>query len=320
MQPTVKKNRSAAIDSLKGVLIILVVIGHVSAPNETIALLVALIYCFHMPAFFVLSSLFVKKSIGKEFKSSFIILIVYVAWFLYSQKNDWRSMPESFLFSNWHHLKNILWFLPALFIFKIITSVAFSNKLLATIGALIGITTILFNNDLQLYASYIPWGVGIAFYMLPCVLLAKWIYTIRVFPENFPEKFQFAIWMTNFIIALALFYRVVPVNISSSYHYKLDFAQFTLPSFGGYALLCSMMISLIGVGKLNMPNNILSWIGNRTMPVFLFHYFFIIQLSRLFSSSTIIGWVACVILPVTASLIVSMILNRISNKFRYIGA
>ncbi|MGK7376577.1 acyltransferase family protein [Planococcus sp. 1R117A] len=54
------KTRLTWVDSVKGFLMILVVIGHYSGPMITDFPLIKYIYWFHMPAFFLLSGLFFK--------------------------------------------------------------------------------------------------------------------------------------------------------------------------------------------------------------------------------------------------------------------
>lgn len=50
------KERITYLDSLKGILIILVMVGHSNPPS----FIYSFIYAFHMPAFFMLSGMFVK--------------------------------------------------------------------------------------------------------------------------------------------------------------------------------------------------------------------------------------------------------------------
>lgn len=61
--------RNNAVDAIKGILIVLVVAGHVPSPatNELIKIFQEWIYIFHMPAFFIVSIYFLNN-ITKEYK------------------------------------------------------------------------------------------------------------------------------------------------------------------------------------------------------------------------------------------------------------
>lgn len=51
------KKRDASIDIMKGILIILVIVGHMTDISNSLR---GMIYSFHMPAFFILAGCFFK--------------------------------------------------------------------------------------------------------------------------------------------------------------------------------------------------------------------------------------------------------------------
>ena len=65
------KQRDAYFDNVKGILILLVVIGHLIEPfylkSKFVESLYTFIYTFHMPAFIFLSGLFFKPDLKKAF-------------------------------------------------------------------------------------------------------------------------------------------------------------------------------------------------------------------------------------------------------------
>ena len=69
-----KTNRSCSADILKGIGIILVVMGHVTHDMP----LKNWIYAFHMPLFFLLSGIFFKPTFENWKKSSKRLLIPYI--------------------------------------------------------------------------------------------------------------------------------------------------------------------------------------------------------------------------------------------------
>ena len=64
----IEKNRNRSIDIMKGLLIVLVVLGHSQAPVHRF------IYLFHMAAFFIISGYLWKDDYSKT-KKSLLILI-----------------------------------------------------------------------------------------------------------------------------------------------------------------------------------------------------------------------------------------------------
>ena len=123
----IEKNRLAAIDILKGIGIVLVVLGH-TVHNE----LNAWIYTFHMPLFFIFAGLFLKPGNDvylKRLKSMLIpyfifVFITYPYWRFVEMR--FRPLPDGFdanahffdIFwqTNEFMFNAVLWFLPCLFI------------------------------------------------------------------------------------------------------------------------------------------------------------------------------------------------------------
>lgn len=134
-----KTNRSCSADILKGIGIILVVMGHVTHDMP----LKNWIYAFHMPLFFLLSGIFFKPTFDNWKKSSKRLLMPYIVFailsFVYWRfiEMKFRPLPNGFD-ANMHVLDifwqtrefrfNVpLWFLPCLFIVQSIGCVLFSK-------------------------------------------------------------------------------------------------------------------------------------------------------------------------------------------------
>lgn len=66
--------RIALFDNIKGLLIVLVVVGHVAHPvhndNPAISCLFDVIYLFHMPLFVFVSGLFAKRAGGGQIQTA----------------------------------------------------------------------------------------------------------------------------------------------------------------------------------------------------------------------------------------------------------
>ena len=118
--------RSDVIDSMKGLGIILVVLGHTVCNS-----LSEWIYSFHMPHFFVISGLFLKEGNNVYLKRAKTILVpylvfaivTYIYWRFLEQKfrplNDSLDVNKHFFDIFWQmnefKFDVVLWFLPCLF-------------------------------------------------------------------------------------------------------------------------------------------------------------------------------------------------------------
>lgn len=130
--------RSIIADVLKGIGIILVVLGHTTQNHY----LSSWIYAFHMPLFFILSGVFFKSSIASIGKCAKRLLMPYLVFavlsFVYWRflEMKFRPLPEGFD-ANMHALDILwqrdqlrfnvpLWFLPCLFLVLTIGFLLFS--------------------------------------------------------------------------------------------------------------------------------------------------------------------------------------------------
>ena len=122
------KQRVEYIDILKGLGIILVVLGHVTLNSD----LYHFIYAFHMPLFFIVSGMFLHdkpRFIRKQAKSLLIPylsfgFLTYVYWWLVESR--FRELPigetffsqfvNLFVPTGTQHCNVVLWFLPCLFL------------------------------------------------------------------------------------------------------------------------------------------------------------------------------------------------------------
>lgn len=122
------KQRLEYIDIVKGIGILLVVLGHVTTNKEVYHF----IYAFHMPLFFIISGMFLHDKpqfIRKQAESLLLPyfsfgLLTYLYWWLIESR--FRELPagETFLlqfinlfFPTETQLCNVvLWFLPCLFL------------------------------------------------------------------------------------------------------------------------------------------------------------------------------------------------------------
>jgi fucose 4-O-acetylase-like acetyltransferase len=319
-------DRSHSIDSIKGMLILFVVAGHVGAPSGNIAipLIQEWIYTFHMPAFFMLGCLFIK-SFKREIKSIFPLLGCYIFWVVLQKRNP-EAVAHAIIHSNWESLNSILWFLPAIISFKLLFSLQFTGALVywrSVLLTIMGLITIYFHREIQVIHNVIPWGFDIAVYLSPAAIAAKLFYNSKqlILERVISDRSKFIMFLLIFSIFSMAFLVRTSLNTFTVWHHRLDMAQFSVPGFEGYFYLTGMMLAMIGVARIKMKGSILSFIGNKSLSIFVFHTYAIGLTSKyLFIVSDNVLWVANIIVAVILSVLFSIVLLKISRHFRYIGA
>lgn len=117
--------RNRSVDAVKGILIFLVVIGHVLLGTLDENIIRYTIYSFHMPAFFFVSGylLDMERLAGQGYWSVLskywkrmlaewsVAWLVYTAYVLRHGNFDWMDVVQN-LYAPFYHL----WFVPALFV------------------------------------------------------------------------------------------------------------------------------------------------------------------------------------------------------------
>ena len=126
---TISRTRVEWLDILKGIAIILVVLGHLPCVNGRSSAYNTLIYSFHMDLFFCISGYtaslsFAHNPSAKKFiwRRILTLLIPYLTWcifrnFLFNAW-DWNSAKNVF-YSVWTG-PGSLWFIPALFFIQMV--------------------------------------------------------------------------------------------------------------------------------------------------------------------------------------------------------
>lgn len=162
-----KNNRIQYIDFVKGIAILLVILGHVmnhGKDNSINQLIYSSIYSFHMPLFFIISGYFLKRStltqttIVKNIKALLIPYLVMggvmCIWQIFHNFDEFCVVDSSCFFGtllvgaryNGNFLVPFIgpiWFLPVLFNAKMITIPLIDRKVgwvLITVLAVISIT------------------------------------------------------------------------------------------------------------------------------------------------------------------------------------
>lgn len=219
-----EQQSSRTIKMVKGIGILLVVLGHTKTPLSTV------IYTFHMPLFFCVSGYlfnyakwhengiaFVKRKTCRLLVPYFVscLLIFYPFWFFvgrhfgedvdanYSPIGEFFGIFFANGFDQWMAFNIPLWFLPCLFlatvIFWVINSISRQN---IGIMAILCIVLSVAGYTIKTY-TILPWGCDIAMvvqvFMFVGLLLRKY---------NFDNKFLCFISILIFVIAIIINGRV----------------------------------------------------------------------------------------------------------------
>ena len=271
------KDRSILFDNLKGILIILVVFGHMinilfkfqHHDSEVISIVWRYMYLFHMPCFIIISGYFSKKySVDGILKKLIIPYIVFNSLFFVMHKNF--TFP---IFAD-----SAMWYMFALCIWRI--SIPYLTKVryifpLSVICALIYDLIGIENENIG--------GVAKVIIFLPFFLIGY--YCTEEHIEKLRSKKGRYIILLIFIVIFGLFVALQSFGIQYTdemLYAKTDSISFDVSGliiFGMRKLsgLLGVIISLLLISIIPTTKTRCSVLGQRTLTIYLFHYLPIIQ-------------------------------------------
>lgn len=270
---TETKSRDYLFDNCKVLLIFLVVVGHFVGPatrdNDFLLALKWVIVSFHMPAFILISGYFSKKTpsfkvLIQKLAIPYVVyeIIYYLLYTFLMHKDTSLALLKP---------KFTLWYLMALFFWRVITPYVkkIPGYLIVTIlaGLLIGFSN-MENNFLT-----IPRALVFYPYFLAGTLLER--ETVTKLRSSKKEKLLSVFGLTAiilFVIFLGLKTRVPMQIFYGRYNYSsmkqemIEGLLWRLLTYGvGFSMTYGMLI-LMTEKKL-----FCSYIGTRTMAIYLFH-------------------------------------------------
>lgn len=275
-----EKQRITYLDSLKGFIILLVIIGHIYPSTNSIKIW---LYSFHMPIFFIISGLLfnydttkdIPSFVNKKIKS---ILIPYVMFSIttislnllisHALTGEIKSQIYSFITGLGIYT---LWFLPALFIsefiFKILHSKIKNKQFLISITIilfLIGLLgkNIYLNTSLKvLYRSFI----GLGFFS----------FGYFIFDHINKVDFSFLTIIASIIVNFIISYFNTIVDL-----WSLNFNNLFLYCF--CSLLGSLSIIFLFKNYTNiLTNKLLIFLGRNSLIVMATHQLIIICINSI---------------------------------------
>lgn len=267
------ETRDTRFDNIKGLLIVLVVLGHTfghfqATVSQTSSIIRTIIYSFHMPVFVFVSGYFSRNFVDYEKLSEKCvkrILVPLIVFHLLKWLVSSRSL-ETLFEPSW-----TLWFLLCLFYWKL------------SIGSIIKLRfPLIFSLMLALLVGFTSMGDTLsasrAFTFLPFFLLGY-----KTTPSSIKRISQSGKAIATLII-MACFSTIIiieKIGISVVDHFYMNssYAAFTeLSIWGGVMLrVYSLIVGFVGIYCMIaiVPGRecVFTKIGNNTMPIYIFHSF-----------------------------------------------
>lgn len=290
------------IDRWKGLLILLVVLGHVAGgggnlwQGEGTSILDGIrevVYAFHMPAFFLLAGMCWQTKDGwAEFlkKKAVRLLVPYfvsavISWLVYDAVyGSWRELGQQTLSilhaGKWpdgagFKCNSVLWFPPVMFVvlvaFRLISSLIHSSSLLPACLLLWFLRAMCYH-----YRWFLdmPWGLDLALWYLPFFIIgtiaSRFLRNAKVWKVGWTALVVFAgVWIA-----------------------KIVFPPYRLASFKGFSYAISLALAgsclSLAVAKsrlwdkscLNWCGRVLAKVGVASMGIMLIHKFPVVALQE----------------------------------------
>jgi len=309
-------NRIFSIDLVKGMLIILVIVGHVLPGSISENPLKAFIYSFHMPVFIAVSGYMLNYrwlldvgffEIFRKYKNRIIIpwLIAFLVYFLFHevQRAEMQMLDNigmELLFPFYH-----LWFIPAFFSWLIMARFIGRSRFIS--GKILLISLII---------SIVTYGLSKNIFSLDFIhhksILMRFIHdTIRpyyfvffVFGIKFKEiipRFPNIKWEIKFFSIFILCFAYLLMKDES--------ISFLIYYFFNLILILWILKT---IAENNFPSvRWIEWLGVNSMGIYLWHVFPIIIVKYFFSTENIVYYYALMVMSILIFFIVYYFLNQI---------
>ncbi len=281
-----QKPREYALDNLRGVLIFLVVLGHlleISIPFRGSIMLYRYIYSFHMPLFMFISGYFVrferKRIAGCYMLAYFVFQTLYI---LFGREVMGDKLEFQYITPYW-----ILWYLATCTYYYLLTPFYDTDNKIAQAALLLGSVILALwagkYTNIGYYATF-----SRAFVFQPWFILGFYCRKNRTALSGVSEKtksvFNGISWT---IVILSLFYlrsdKLSNNMLYGSFSYQeLGYTAITRGLFMVIALGWIVILMEMFRRYFNWKIPLLTTIGKNTWPVFLLHGF-IVKLLRRFA-------------------------------------
>lgn len=313
--------RNPYFDNVRVILIFLVVFGHMIQPFIDQAGLNTIyywIYTFHMPAFILISGFFAKGSSDKEYLAKLVkklllpylaFQIIYTGYYYWIEKPDWNV---GLLYPQWS-----LWFLVSLFCWHLLL-IPFKRLkpgLGISLSFAIGITIGYFSEIGHLFS------LSRTFVFFPFFLAGYWMTESNL--ANLKKK---SVKVMSVVV-------MILVGFMISFGPSLDigwllgskpYAELGVNWSGGWIRLILYFVSFVMTMSLLslVPKQHVkgfTYIGTRTLPIYLLHGFFIqyFRKMNLFSANNGIDIFILLVTTIGIVYLLSVVGERVKVKVQY---
>lgn len=271
------KERRFDIDNLKGILIFLVVFGHLILPSALKESgicyeIFTFIYFFHMPIF-----IFVSGLVTSEFKKDKILNYVFL-YFLFNFSlaifDDFLNQSEISFFEPYYSM----WFLICIVFYRILVKFCKNTYLLFFLSIILSICISF--SDLGNFLAISRVFVFLPFFLFGYILQQK---KILQYKNNLSLKAKFITFILFFILIGILIFFNLMTNLSSNFYFMEKFSTNGESLYRVILVLVNLLLCISTV--LIIPNKklfFLSKIGKNSLNIYLIHRFIVLFIDKIF--------------------------------------
>lgn len=311
------------IDLLKGLLIILVIIGHVLQGKGSDNIVRYIIYSFHMPIFIGVSGfLFNREKIGlvtlKELVSKYFFrvmvpwAIAVIGYMIVTNLLDHKSifsisaLLKSFIFPYYH-----LWFIPAFLSWVFMTwasrKLNISTTSLLVVSAIISVGFFILNTYQDTHKSGSAIFKGL-------------VYITKTFRPYFYVFFVFGIYLRN-QSEQKLTLSIITATVSFIVNILLFFYPNTLATTVFFFLfnLSFLNILLIKAKEGAFPgSNAIQWLGTNSLGVYLWHVVPILLVTTFVGTQNLPLFYGAALIAEIVFILLMVLLTKVRSVNKYL--
>ena len=317
-------NKDIKLSNIKGLLIFLVVFGHlIGNYKRDFDNLYLVIYSFHMPLFVFVSGYFAKKASFKKAWNFILLYLIFQPLFRYflvflNPERTFNLKLEVPYYHLWYLVSMAIWYLLYIVVEK--SPLKNVNKTVLVVGCFIlgisskfiseSIVDLLKNYDTDFYSYTLSYQRTLSF--LPFFFLG--VYMTKEKMQKLYQSLKAKKVVT--VIALVSTYLYFLFDGATNkeeilkgsygvYEMKGSLIPIGIDVLIGYVIalaLCYILLNVIS----NKEGMLTKW-GDKSLPIFLFHTFFIMITKKLIFLKELNPWVLLALLFVEAIIIVSVL-------------
>ena len=274
--------RNPVFDVMKGIAMLLVIIGHSSIPYYPYR---HIIFTFHMPLFFIISGYFfhkkknimlMKSDYNKLLKPYIFTSCIFVSWFImrrvFGCNNEFPLLHYVFAqvygSGSVHHSQYLgavpwagaIWFLLAMFWCRLFFNILFTGtiKSYSLIGGIAILATITDYYIVNLPFAILPGLSAMMFYMMGTLLKKQ--------KKIYDTYKWYLLSLSSLFFVAAIFYSHCYMVICSYGIYPLDLVA------GAFGTWCVYQLSLRICLYTSVLKKILEWIGFNSIVILCIHF------------------------------------------------